>query len=88
MHANITNATYDTFKKCVNYTYLNSGKKTAKIYCDLDFIGDLICSLSDSDFSWYINEKGTSADNRKQTYGDIKKYYFKDPGKKYPKYNG
>ena len=86
LHANITNATYDTFKKCVDYTYKNSGNEMAVIYCDFDFIGDLISSLSDSEFSWYINQKETSIENRKQTYHDINRYYFKEPNRSCPKY--
>ena len=86
LHANITNATYDTFKKCVDYTYKNSGNETAIIYCDFDFIGDLICSLSNSEFSWYINQKATSTKNKKQTYNNIRTYYFKESNKNYPEY--
>lgn len=58
----------------------------AVIYCDFDFIGDLISSLSDSEFSWYINQKATSTKNKKQTYDNIRTYYFKDSNKNCPNY--
>lgn len=86
LHANITNATYDTFKKCVDYTYKNSNNQDKIIYCDFDFIGDLFCRLTDEELSWYIDQKNTKIVNKKQTYGDIRKHYFKLPSKVYPKY--